>query len=348
MSAAELFADWKKEFGAFAGFTEAWQDPGALTLIAQGGEASLVFRHASETAQLGHIATSDPNAAQRLRELLSKAELGRQDAVLSLSSDDVLRPSVRLPHASYETLRRALGYEIERLSPISPDEVYFDFAVTGRDPASNTDDIELRIIRRDIVDSAVALCHAADLTVSAIRFEDDARLADWRAFPVDRAGLLRAEARRWGPALLLGAAVVLLLAILLALYLRGASVADDLTDRISAEGVRAAQVERLRHRIDRTVTQFAFLEKQRRAPSFVAVLNDVTRTLPDGTWITEFDLTGNHIRIDGYSHAASDLIAAFDRSGRFINAQFAAPVTQGTPGGVERFDLTFQLAGTAP
>ncbi len=343
MSAADIFADWKKEFGAFAGFSEAWNDAAELTLTVHGGEAVLAFG-----TQIGHVAANTPDAPQRLRTLLSQASVGRRDAVLSLSSGDVLRPSVRLPRASAQTLRRALGYEIERLSPISPDAVYFDFAITARDPASNTVEVELRIIRRDIVDAAVALAHAAGLTVSAIRFEDDPRPADWQAFPVDRSGFLRAQARHRGPALLAGTAIVLLLAILLALYLRGAAVADDLADQVSTEGMRAAEVERLRHRIDRTATQFVFLEKQRRAPSFVAVLNDVTRTLPDGTWITEFDLTGNRIRIEGYSHAASDLIAVFDRSGRFTNAQFAAPVTQGTSAGVERFDLTFELVGTKP
>lgn len=342
MSAAELFADWKREFGVFASVSNAWNETGELTLAVRGGDAVLAFN----SAELGHVATSAPDAPQRLRALA--AQTGRRDAVLSLPSGDVLRPSVRLPRASAQTLRRALTYEIERLSPIAPDAVYYDFAVTGRDPASNTVDVELRIIRRDIVDVAVALCHAAGLSVSAIRFEDDARTADRRAFPVDRAGFLRAAARHRGPTLLLGAAAVLLLAILLALYLRGAAVADDLNDQVSAEGMRAAEVERLRHRIDRTATQFAFLEKQRRAPSFVEILNDVTRTLPDGTWITEFDLTASRIRIEGYSHAASDLIAVFDRSGRFTNAQFAAPVTQGGSAGVERFDLTFELAGTTP
>lgn len=342
MSAAELFANWKREFGAFRAFGEAWSESGELGLAVRGSEATLAF----QKTELGHVVAGASEAPRQLRALASQA--GRRDAVLSLPSSDVLRPTVRLPRASAQTLRRALGYEIERLSPIAPDAVYFDFAVTGRDQASNTVEVELRIIRRDIVDSAVALCHAAGLTVSAIRFDDDPRPADWRVFPVDRSGYLRAQARHRGPALLLGAAAVLLLAILLALYLRGAAVADDLNDQVSTEGMRAAEVERLRHRIDRTATQFAFLERQRRAPSFVAVLNDVTRTLPDGTWITEFDLTGNRIRIGGYSHAASDLIAVFDRSGKFTNAQFAAPVTQGTSAGVERFDLTFELAGTKP
>src|SRR6185437_7788672 len=181
MSAADIFADWKKEFGAFARFSDAWNDAAELTLAFRGGEAALAFG-----TQIGHVAANTPDAPQRLRALLSQASVGRRDGVLSLSSGDVLRPSVRLPRASAQTLRRALGYEIERLSPISPDAIYFDFAITGRDPASNTVEVELRIIRRDIVDAAVALAHAAGLTVSAIRFEDDPRPADWRVFPVDR------------------------------------------------------------------------------------------------------------------------------------------------------------------
>ncbi len=350
MTAAELVADWKKELGAIAirQFGDAWNDTSALTLTFHGAEVDLFVRHADGRKPLGRVASGPESAPRRIRELLSSAGIKRRDAVLLLSSDDVLRPGVRLPRASRRTLRRALGYEIERLSPISPDEVYFDFAVTGRDPANNSADVELRIIRRDLIDPAVALCHAAGLAISSIRFGEDARPADWRAFPVDRSAFLRSQATRLGPALLAGTAIVLLIAILFTAYLRGAAVADDLADRVSAEGMRAAQVERLRHRIDRAATQFAFLEKQKRAPLFVAVLNDVTRTLPVGTWITEFDLSGNKIRIEGYSRAASDLIAAFDRSGRFTNAQFAAPVTQGISAGMERFDLTFELAGSEP
>jgi general secretion pathway protein L len=347
---AELVADWMKGLGAIAGrqFGEVWNDSGELTVAVCGTEAVLAVCHDNERAVIGRAAIAQDDAPRRMQELVSKAGVKRRDAVLSLAPDDVLRLSVVLPLASHRTLRHALSYEIERLSPISPDEVYFDFAATGRDPDASSADVRLRIVRRDLVDPVIALCRRAGLSVGAIRFEGDARPADWRAFPVDRNALLRSEARRLGPALLAGAATALLVAILLAAYLRGAAVADDLRDRVATEGIRAAQVERLRNRIDRTATQFAFLEREKRAPLFVAVLNDVTRVLPDGTWITEFNLSGNRIRIEGYSRAASDLIAIFDRSGRFTNAQFAAPVTQGTSAGLERFDLTFELAGTRP
>jgi general secretion pathway protein L len=347
MTAAELVADWKKELGALAcrQLGDAWNDAGTLTLAVSGSEAELTFRRGNQETSFGCVTIDQQDASQKVRELLAKAGIRRRDVALLLSADDVLRPSVRLPRTSRQTLRRALGYEIERLSPISPDEVYFDFAATAGDSSASTVQVDLRIIRRDLVDPAIALCHASGLGVGAILFEGEARPADWRAFPVDRGALLCSEARRLGPALLGAAAIFLLIAILIAAYLRGAALADDLADQVSSEALRAAQVESLRHRIDRTVTQFAFLEKQKRAPLFVSVLNDVTRTLPDGTWITEFDLSGNRIRIEGYSRSAADLVAIFDRSGRFTNAQFAAPVTQGGSPALERFDLTFELVG---
>ena len=307
------------------------------------GQALRVLEtRASDGFALGEISAGESDAGRRLREITARSgSRGHRDAVAVLSGTEVLRPTVRLPRTSHRNLQRALVYELERLSPVSPEDVYFDFSVLGHE--SNTTDIELRIIRRDIVDRAIALCRDAGLAISEILFLGDSKPADWRTFPIDRTALLRARARRWNVALLMGLAAFLLVAILVAAYLRGAAVSDDLADEISNEGIRATQVERLHHRIDQATTQLAFLEKQKRAPLFIAILNDVTRALPDGTWITELDITGNKIRIEGYSHAASDLIGAFDRSGRFTNAQFAAPVTQGTAAGVERFDLTFEF-----
>lgn len=270
-----------------------------------------------------------------------------RDKTLTLPAAGVLRPTVRLPNAPDRTLRNVLKYELEKLSPVPPEQVYFDFQVLRRDKASNTAEVALRIIRRDIVDGAVRQTHAAGLGVAAIRFDGDARSADPAAFPVDRGSYLRDQWRRRRAAILGLAALVLLLAVLLAAYLRGAAISDDLADQVSSEGLQALRVEQLQQRIARATAQLAFLGEQKRKPSFAAVLADVTHALPDGTWLTEFDLSGDKVRIGGYSRSAAELIAIFDRSGRFADAQFAAPVTQGAAPGVERFDLTFTLAGTS-
>jgi len=339
-TAAEIFAAWRTELGALCG--TALQG-GRDELVVESGSGKIVILWAGH--ELGQVASDNEQAGRAMRALLTAAP--RRDAVLQLPAGDVLRPVVRLPYASKRVLRSALTYELEKLSPVSPDEVYFDFQILGRDRAENAADIELRIIRRDIVDAKAQLCRAAGLAVAAIRFEGDPRDADPATFPVDRGASLRGRWRRNNLAIAGGAVLALLIALTFVTYMRGSDALDAFTDQVANEGIRAARVEQLQSRIDRTTQQLAFLGQQKRAPLFVAILADVSRTLPDGTWISEFDMTGNKIRIEGFSHSASDLIAVFDRSGRFANAQFAAPVTQGASPGVERFDLTFEIVGTA-
>ncbi len=340
-TAGEILAAWRAELGALAGH--------AL----QGDRDELVVECADETIvllwaghELGRVARDGEQTPRAMRQLLGQVK--RDDAVLKLAASDVLRPMVRLPYASERVLRSALKYELEKLSPIPPDDVYFDFKLLSRDRAENTAEIELRIIRRDIVDGMIERCRAAGLNVAAVRFENDARDADPNSFPVDRIAALRGQWRRSNVLVLGAAVIVLVLALVFVSYMRGSETLDALTDEIATESISASRVEQLQSRIDRATRQLTFLGQQKRAPLFAQVLADVTHTLPDGTWITEFDMTsGSKIRIGGFSRSASDLIAIFDRSGKFANAQFAAPVTQGAGPGIERFDLTFDIVGGA-
>lgn len=316
-AAAEVLGAWRAELAALAGDAFAADRSERIVQYADGG-------------------------------IVARAGDQRGDAVLVLPAAAALRPVVRLPLATDRVLRSALDYELEKLSPVPPDQVYFDFRILSRDRAAKSAELELRIIRRDLVDDAVRLCRTAGLTVGTIRFGDDPRPADRRHFPVDRAALLRGIWRKHSVTILAATTCALLLAVLIAAYLRGASTLDALTDELMSEGVHAARAEQLQHRIDRASAQLAFLGEQKRAPSFAAVLADIARVLPDGSWISELDVTGSKARIEGYSRSASDLIAVIDRSGRFANAQFAAPVTQGPSPGVERFDLTFDIVEAKP
>jgi general secretion pathway protein L len=343
------FAQWRDTLGQMArsALGDAGEEPDRLQAYIEGQTLRLVLAHGAQARTLGAVALDQEDPSQHVRTVLA-THPNIRDVAVHFSEHDVLRPSLNLPYASYDNLRKALHFELERLSPVSPQDVYFDFVVIGRDREARSADLALRIIRRDIVASAIEVCEAAGLAVSAIYLGSDIKPADWRSFPINRWHLARAVARRHALQILAGTALVLLILILLAVYLRGAETAEYLTDELSTESLRASRVERLQHRIDQAATQLAFLNKQKQAPLFVAVLNDVTRALPNGTWITEFSLSANKVHIAGYSHAASDLIGIFDRSGRFANALFTAPVTQGSSPGLERFDLTFDVAGATP
>jgi general secretion pathway protein L len=58
------------------------------------------------------------------------------------------------------------------------------------------------------------------------------------------------------------------------------------------------------------------------------VLDELTRILPDTTWIWNLKYTGKEIELSGFADSASDLIPILDRSPLFEKVEFLAPVTK--------------------
>ncbi|MBV8978728.1 MAG: PilN domain-containing protein [Alphaproteobacteria bacterium] len=327
------WTEWKRVSAAL--IRGILPEDGRELIAAQRGSTFEIVWHDGES---GRVVGTEPGRT------FPAAEIPVRDVILQLAPDDVLRSSLRLPYARAHVLLKALQFEIEHISPLPANEIYFDFRVVARDRAEKAAEFEVRIVRRRIVDALAAQCRSAGLAVSGIRFADGLA-AGAGTFPVDTGARLKSRWRRSKLRVFAAAIPLLAAALLLALYLRGEQVLDTLGDRVANDSVAAARVEQLRGRIERATQQLRFLGEQKRAPLFAAVLAEVTHTLPDGSWLTQLDVSGNKIRIEGYSRAAADLIAAFDRSPYFANAQFAAPVTQGSAPGIERFDLSVELAG---
>ncbi|HUL31105.1 MAG TPA: PilN domain-containing protein, partial [Thermodesulfobacteriota bacterium] len=62
--------------------------------------------------------------------------------------------------------------------------------------------------------------------------------------------------------------------------------------------------------------------------SMVTVLEELTRLLPDTTWIWNLKYNGKEIELSGFADSASDLIPILDRSPFFEKVEFMAPVTK--------------------
>ena len=292
---------------------------------------------------LGRIPRGD-SATATLARMVSRfeREAGR-DVALKISSSLALRPQIKLPSAAKRTLKGALVFELERLTPIDPTELYFDFTIDGREPDTNLTQVTLRVVRKAVLDEAILVCHGAGALIGSIGFSGDVQEGDWTSFPIDRPAFLRAQWRRFGNLALAGLAGVLFLAVIIAGYVRGESANDALADQVADAMTRAAVVERMEHRIETANVQIARLVAQRQKSLFIESLAALSRLLPDGTWLTELHLEGSKLRADGYSKNASALIGIVDRSGNFANAQFSSPLVRNPVDGTDRFELTFDI-----
>jgi general secretion pathway protein L len=70
------------------------------------------------------------------------------------------------------------------------------------------------------------------------------------------------------------------------------------------------------------------VEKKASDMMIVELVDEISRILPDHTWITRLDLSGEQLQIQGQSSASSSLIRIIESSPWFENVRFASPVVQ--------------------
>jgi general secretion pathway protein L len=124
-----------------------------------------------------------------------------------------------------------------------------------------------------------------------------------------------------------------------------------------AASVRAQQSDRLRSELDRMVSQYNFaLERKYSMPGVAQVLDELTRLLPDDTWLTQFEMkssirgkaTQREVFMRGESANAGKLISLLENATLVGNAAPRSPTTKLQPGPGESFDIGAQLKSVPP
>ena len=243
--------------------------------------------------------------------------------------------------AAAENLRQVLTFEMDRQTPFTAAQVYFDYQVTQRDTASGRLTVELTAVPRADVDSAIERAAGWSFAPHAV----DIATNEPGAAPV--INLLPGGAVHDGRGM--GAVTVTLLVLALLLAIAAVAIPLD-RDRREAEAL-TAQVKQVRtaaliaakarDEITRLTSENDFLsDRRRKTRKTVAILDELTRLIPDHTWLQELRLQEKEVRLTGLSGGASDLVRVIEQSAYFSGARFLAPVTQDTRSGKERFTLS--------
>ena len=369
-----FWAWWAKELSALvpAGPRAAVQRRRMRPVLAFDGERATLWQAVLKDGhvtmvQTDSIALSGDGAtvAAEGRAALSEAIVRAPGApplgpkvIVSLAPRATLRKTLVLPAAVENDLRQALGYELDRHTPFKPDDVYFDAAVIERDQARGQIRVEMVAARRAQVDIAVRHAQSFGATVSSVVPEPPSTASS------SRLNLLPHEMRQngvwwkrwqfWLPiALLIG---VTLIAVALPVWQKREYVIA-LNDVAARAFQDAAVSESLRAQLDRQVGDYNFaLERKYAYPSTVQVLDDVTRILPDDTWLTQLEIKTNgrgkeaqhDLLIRGESANAGRLVTLLEDSRMYTQAAPRSPTTKIQPGPGEIFDVGAQLKPVPP
>ncbi len=272
--------------------------------------------------------------------------------IVALGPRQVLRKQLSLPAAVEENLTQALAYDLDRHTPFRAEQLYFDATVTGRDPAKKMLRVDWVAALRPIVDSARR------------------QTEEWGAIPIavvpgpptttpTRLNLLPngarprpLEWRRWQAWAPIGLLILLVGAAVFVPLLQKRQYAIALAGLSVEAGQHAQVADKLRQQLEQMQSDYNFiLAKKYAYPSAVHVLDEITKVLPDDTWLTQFEMKSGgrgkeaqrDVYLRGESANAGKLIALLEDSKLVELVTPRSPTTkiQGSSG--EIFDLGARL-----
>ena len=268
-------------------------------------------------------------------------EIGRQCSFL-LSEEQILTRTITLPMAAEENLREVLSFEMDRQTPFSADQVYYDFVITERSSASNTLSLELLVAPRPVVDDAVARLAAAGIQVDVIttRGLDSNIEVPMNLLPKGARSNRNTILQRLNVSLATLAILLVISAITLPLIQKDQKI-RSLEAEVQVATVAARASSQLRREVEELVSGSSYLvDKKQAEPTIVYLLDEMTGVIPDNTWVNRIDISNDEIQLQGQSGSAAGLIALIEASPTFGNAQFRSPVTQIVRTDQERFHLS--------
>jgi Tfp pilus assembly protein PilN len=91
----------------------------------------------------------------------------------------------------------------------------------------------------------------------------------------------------------------------------------------------ARQLRRQNQETGSLETRAAVLEKLRATDwQQLHVIQQLTKLLPDGTWLQELQINEDTVEINGYSNQAAELVPPLENSPYFTQVEFTAPITR--------------------
>jgi general secretion pathway protein L len=253
-----------------------------------------------------------------------------QQTILLLPDDSVLARRVRLPAAAEENLREVLGFEMDLHTPFDASEVYYDYTVVGRDSARQQLTVDLVYAPRDAVDALVDGSSNLGMKTDIVtcRRRDNNNLQPVNLLPLERRRAKRIDVRSVNLALTALLAVLLVAAVTIPIVQKNRAI-EAMEAQVQTAAAIAREGSQLRQNLEKMADASRFLvEKKATDVLAVELIDEVSRILPDHTWITRLNLSETELQIQGQSSASASLIAAIELSPFFGNVRFASPVVQ--------------------
>jgi general secretion pathway protein L len=261
----------------------------------------------------------------------------------------VLTRRIRVPRMATADVRRMVGLDIDRLSPLSPDLIHFDMEVVDRDAGNGQQTVLVGIVTREDAAAALDAAERDGLNAMAMGTRADGDSPALRFDFLPAARLLsgrKAEGRArrywwWGVLALLAVNLVVLVA-------RDMIAVQRLRDQVDAQSPIVNTVLALRRRVGGEERRRSDMIARGQRSEPLRLLDTLTQAVPQGAWAQHLEWNGQTLRLVGFRRADVDMVAALRGSGAFTNIRTAGAEGEASATALVPFDITADARPPAP
>ena len=277
-------------------------------------------RYNGKESTLGHFALGALGTADLPR-------MAGKTTVLRLGEADVLGKTVTLPLAAERELDQALAFEMDRETPFTAEELYWNHRVIEADRQNGRLSVRLWLVPKASLDPLLTDLASVGIQPRRVEIADGPDKGAFLPLNGDGSRKHHASHRLLWPATACCAALAI--AAVVTPFARQELTLASLNAQVAVARDAAAEADRLRQDIDRLSGSAGFIESERdKAGRPLVVLASTTRVLPDDTYLTEMELRQRKLTLSGRSAGAARLIGALAADPEFRNPGFSAPVTR--------------------
>jgi general secretion pathway protein L len=347
LGAGGLFAWWRTALASW--LPARWQAlfgwaRDRLLLRRDGDGYQLRLDRGGDIADLGHLPlpaaeeTGDPLAPVLGPQVI---DLPRW---LVLPANSGLRRRMLMPAAAVDRLQDVLRFEIERQTPFEQGNVVFDALLLGRRPDGQAD-IELIVVPKPTFDAALAAIGPLAATLAGVDIAGaNGAPAGVNLLPPARRMRISDPWRTWNWVLVAVTALAVAGGLWQLLDNRRAA-ADLLEKEVASRSAAAQRVALQRQQLVDAVQGAAFLDRARSGrPTDVEIMDELSRRLPDNTYLEKLAIEDDHLLLIGLSSEASALVPRLEGSPLWKSPALTGALQPDPRTHRDRFTLTADIA----
>ena len=277
-----------------------------------------------------------------LREIV---DTGSRILVL-VDEKKVLIKDLTFPLSSEPKIRNILVFEMDRQTPFSIEQVYYDYQIMDRDYQNKKLRLKLYVIPKNIIDAMLGKIHNLGLIPDNIHVYSGDEINS-NVDLITASGRPREITNIDVPTrIIFVITCFLLFSVLYIPVLRYQKMLNILKNDVEQTRMEAMKVVPLKKEKEQILERNRFLSDiQTDRRSIMEILAELSRILPDNTFLNRLIINGNNIQLEGESNTATAILPLLEQSVMFKNAQFRSPVTRNDANSRDRFQVSADLTG---